>query len=80
MAPGVSRHDEALDGAGFSADEAVMLGDTPYDIESASGAGVRVIAFRSGGWDDADLGGAIATYDGPADLLAQYDRSPLGQK
>ena len=28
---------------------------------------------------DADLKEAIAIYDGPADLLAQYDRSPLGR-
>ncbi len=67
----------ALDGAGFTAAEAVMLGDTPYDIEAASRAGVRVIAFRSGGWDDAELAGAAAIYDGPADLLAHYDESPL---
>ena len=67
----------ALNSADFSADEAVMLGDTPYDLEAASKAGVRMIAFRSGGWDDAHLAGAIAIYDGPADLLAHYDESPL---
>jgi HAD superfamily hydrolase (TIGR01509 family) len=67
----------ALDSAGLSADEAIMLGDTPYDIEAASKAGVKVIAFRCGGWDDAHLAGAIAIYDGPADLLAHYDESPL---
>ena len=69
----------ALDGADFAAAEAVMLGDTPYDIEAASKAGVKVIAFRCGGWDDAGLAGAIAIYDGPADLLAHYDDSPLSQ-
>jgi HAD superfamily hydrolase (TIGR01509 family) len=70
----------ALDSAGLSADEAVMLGDTPYDIEAASRAGVKVIAFRCGGWDDAHLASAIAIYDGPADLLAHYDESPLKRK
>jgi phosphoglycolate phosphatase-like HAD superfamily hydrolase len=70
----------ALDGAGFSAAEAVMLGDTPYDIEAATRAGVRVIAFRSGGWNDAELAGALAIYDGPADLLAHYAESPLKQE
>jgi HAD superfamily hydrolase (TIGR01509 family) len=69
----------ALAGADFSAAEAVMLGDTPYDIQAATGAGVRVIAFRSGGWSDAELAGALAIYDGPADLLAHYDESPLKQ-
>ena len=67
----------ALDSSDFSADEAVMLGDTPYDLEAASKAGVRMIAFRSGGWEDAHFAGAIAIYDGPADLLAHYDESPL---
>lgn len=70
----------ALDSTGLAADEALMLGDTPYDIESASRAGVKVIAFRSGGWDDAHLAGALAIYDDPADLLAHYDESPIRQK
>jgi HAD superfamily hydrolase (TIGR01549 family) len=58
-------------------DSVVMLADTPYDIESASKAGVGVIAFRCGGFDDSQLKDAIAIYNDPADLLAQYDSSPL---
>ena len=58
----------------------VMIGDTPYDVEAATRAGVRVIAFRSGGWNDAQLKGAAEIYDGPADLLARYDSSLLGGK
>lgn len=57
--------------------EVVMIGDTPYDVEAAGRAGVRAIAFRCGGWDDERLKGAIAIYDGPADLLARFDASPL---
>lgn len=57
---------------------AVMLGDTPYDIEAAARAGVLTIALRCGGWwDDAALAGAVAIYDDPAALLADIDRSPL---
>jgi phosphoglycolate phosphatase-like HAD superfamily hydrolase len=67
----------ALDESGLSPDEAVMIGDTPYDIEAALKAGLKIIAFRSGGWDDAGLARAVAIYDGSADLLAQYDSSPL---
>jgi HAD superfamily hydrolase (TIGR01509 family) len=67
----------ALEQAKARAEEAVMIGDTPYDVESAGRAGVRVIAFRCGGWNDADLKGAVAIYDGPADLLANLDRSPV---
>jgi HAD superfamily hydrolase (TIGR01509 family) len=67
----------ALGSSRLAPDEVVMLGDTPYDIESASRAGVRVMAVRSGGWKDDDLSGAIAIFDDPADLLARYDSSPL---
>ena len=52
----------------------VMLGDTPYDVEAARRAGVRVVAVRCGGWGDADLH-ADAVYDDPADLLARLDAS-----
>lgn len=67
----------ALRLAKANAAEAVMIGDTPYDIEAAKRAGVGTIAFRSGGWSDADLAGAIAIYDGPWDLLVRLDASPL---
>lgn len=60
-------------------EETLMLGDTAYDIEAAARSGVQTIAFRCGGWSDRDLRGAIAIYDGPADLLAHYQQSPLDQ-
>jgi HAD superfamily hydrolase (TIGR01509 family) len=59
---------------------AVMLGDTPYDIEAARRAGVAIIAFRCGGWTDKDLHGAVAVYDDPADLLAHYSESVLASR
>ena len=62
---------------GYAADEVVMLGDTPYDIEAAQKIGIGTIAVRCGGWGDRELAGAIAIYDDPADLLAHYDSSPL---
>ena len=68
----------ALEKVGISPDEAVMLGDTPYDITAASRAGVSTIAFRSGGWSDRDLRGAAAIYDHPADLLAHFEGSAFG--
>ena len=55
-----------------------MIGDTPYDIEAASRAGVGTIAFRcGGGWSEQDLAGALAIFDDPLDLLLNYDESPL---
>ena len=70
----------ALQKSGLQADQAVMLGDTPYDVEGATRAGVKIIAVRSGGWQDADLKNAIAIYNDPADLLNNYDTSPIAQK
>ena len=55
----------------------IMVGDTPYDIEAAKKADVSSIAFRSGGWSDQDLKGALAIYDGPGDLLDHFEESPL---
>jgi len=60
-------------------DQVLMLGDTPYDIQSAAAAKVGMIAVRCGGFDDAQLSGAIAIYDDPADLLAHYADSPLNK-
>jgi HAD superfamily hydrolase (TIGR01509 family) len=63
----------ALDRAGVDRTQAVMLGDTPYDVEAARRAGVPVICVRCGGWADRDLQGAMAVYDNPADVLAHID-------
>jgi hypothetical protein len=47
-------------------------------IAAAAKGGVPTIALRCGGWwDDLALGGAVAIYNDPADLLAGYDESPL---
>lgn len=66
---------------GIAPDEAIVVGDTPYDIEAAGKCGVAAIGVRSGGFADAVLSeaGAIAIYDDVAALLADYDRSPLGR-
>lgn len=70
----------AIDESGFSRDNLVMIGDTPYDIEAAGRAGVRSIGFLSGGWTREALKGAAEIYDGPADLLAHYDTSLPGKE
>lgn len=67
----------ALRKAGCRPSEAVMLGDTPYDVKAATRAGVAIVALRCGGWDDHDLAGAAAIYDDARDLLAHLDASPF---
>jgi HAD superfamily hydrolase (TIGR01509 family) len=60
-------------------EECVVIGDTPYDIEAARKAGMGTIAVRCGGFPEDSLSDAIAIYDGPADLLAKLDASPLAE-
>jgi len=68
----------ALERVGVRPGEAVMLGDTPYDLASAARAGVPMIGVKTGGYDEAGLRGAIAVYSTPLDLWEHYDASPLG--
>lgn len=63
--------------ARLSPAQCVMIGDTPYDAQSAKGAGVVTFGVRCGGngMSDEDLrrAGARRTYADPADLLANLD-------
>lgn len=67
----------ALEYLGLPPGEVLMIGDTPYDIESAAAVGVGTIAFRCGGWSAQDLADAVAVYDDPQDLANDYGASPL---
>lgn len=69
----------ALERIGVPAGEAIVIGDSPHDIEAAARAGVAAIAFRSGGFRDADLAGAVAIYNNPSDLASHLDDSPLAR-
>ena len=68
----------ALVKADCQPDEAIFIGDTPYDIAAGNGIGVAVIALRCGGWwTDRSFHGAAAVYDDPADLVEHYLLSPF---
>jgi HAD superfamily hydrolase (TIGR01509 family) len=67
----------ALKKSGSERDKAIMIGDTPYDIEAATRAGVQTIAFRTGGWPDGALRGAVAIFDDPDDLVGHLADSPF---
>ena len=64
----------ALAKASCASADAIYLGDTPYDVNAAHAAGVRVVALTCGGWDRDALAEADAIYDDPADLLRDFDR------
>ena len=71
----------ALKQAGAPAAEAVVVGDTPYDVVAAAKLALRTIALRCGGFDEGALreAGALELWDDPADLLANYERSALSR-
>lgn len=67
--------------APYSAEDVVVVGDTPYDISAAAKCGLNTIAVRSGKFSHESLqkAGAVAIYDDVASLLADFENSPLGR-
>ena len=59
--------------------QAVALGDTPWDAQSAGKLGIPVIGLTCGGWRRGDLldAGCAEVWRDPSDLLANFDRSLL---
>jgi HAD superfamily hydrolase (TIGR01509 family) len=67
----------ALEKASLSPKTAIMLGDTPYDVEAAARARVPAVALLCGGWDADALSGAIAIYENPTDVVQHFTSSPF---
>ena len=65
-----------------SPSEVVVVGDTPYDAVAAGKAGLKTIGLLCGGFPEEDLraAGCVRIYRDPADLLANYDESPLARR
>jgi HAD superfamily hydrolase (TIGR01509 family) len=60
-------------------EQAVALGDTPWDAQAAGKLGIPVIGLSSGGWkaDDLRSAGCVEVWQDPADLLLHFDKSAL---
>jgi HAD superfamily hydrolase (TIGR01509 family) len=69
----------ALDKAG-GGDEAVMVGDTPWDVKAAAQAGVPTVAVLTGGFSEAELrdAGAVDVFENMEDLRSGLASTPLG--
>jgi HAD superfamily hydrolase (TIGR01509 family) len=69
----------ALKKAGAGSEEAVALGDTPYDAEAAGKLRILTIGLTCGGWKRSDLlaAGCIQVFRDPQHLLAEFDHSAL---
>jgi HAD superfamily hydrolase (TIGR01509 family) len=69
----------ALEHAQGSPDDAVMVGDTPWDVDAAKGAGVGTLAVRTGGFgvDELREAGALEVYESVAELRSKLDETAL---
>jgi HAD superfamily hydrolase (TIGR01509 family) len=61
-------------------DDAVMIGDTPWDVQAAEGAGVPTIAVLTGGFSEQELrdAGAVAVFTSIVELRRELASTPLG--
>jgi phosphoglycolate phosphatase-like HAD superfamily hydrolase len=59
--------------------DAVMVGDTPWDVKAAAGADVPTLAVVTGGFSEAELqdAGAAAVFESVAELRERLDSTPL---
>ena len=59
-----------------SAEEALVVGDTPYDAIAAKRAGLKTVGLSSGGFSEDALrdAGAVAVYVDIPDLLENYEK------
>jgi HAD superfamily hydrolase (TIGR01509 family) len=69
----------ALHKVGAGAEEAVMVGDSPWDAHAASRAHVGTLAVMTGGFSREELlqAGAAAVFESVAELRANLDGTPL---
>ncbi len=69
----------ALKKVGASPDDAVMVGDTPWDVEAAGKAGVKTLAVRTGGFAVSELeeAGAAAVFESVNELCEKLGQTPL---
>jgi HAD superfamily hydrolase (TIGR01509 family) len=69
----------ALNKTGDEPSAAVMVGDTPWDVEAADKAGLETIAVITGGFSEQELtkAGAAAVFESVAELLERLDDTRL---
>jgi HAD superfamily hydrolase (TIGR01549 family) len=60
-------------------EEAVMVGDTPWDIEAAQRAGIETVCVITGGFSAQELrdAGAVAVFESVEELRRRLEETPL---
>jgi HAD superfamily hydrolase (TIGR01509 family) len=61
-------------------DDAVMVGDTPWDVEAAKRAGIQTVCVLTGGFsrDELEEAGAVAVFESIVELRERIADTPLG--
>ncbi|GAB3654069.1 HAD family hydrolase [Streptomyces sparsus] len=74
--------ERALELGGARPEEAVFVGDTVWDVEACTQAGVPCLGVATGAYDEDELlaAGAVEVYKGPQDLLDRLHTSLLGDR
>jgi HAD superfamily hydrolase (TIGR01549 family) len=69
----------ALETAGGESGDAVMVGDTPWDVKAAAKAGVPTLTVRTGGFgaDELAEAGAAAVFESVRELCDRLDETAL---
>jgi len=69
----------ALERAGTR--DAVMVGDSRWDIEAAANAGLETVGVITGGWSEQELRdhGAAAVFESLVELRERLDETPLAR-
>jgi HAD superfamily hydrolase (TIGR01509 family) len=57
--------------------DAVLVGDTPWDIRAAERAGVPTVAVLTGGFAREELSGAVAVFESLPELIGRIGETPL---
>jgi HAD superfamily hydrolase (TIGR01509 family) len=59
--------------------DAVMVGDTTWDVEAGGRAGIQSVTVRTGGFSAAELrdAGAVCVFDSIEELREALDETPL---
>ena len=65
--------------AKVGAGDAVMIGDSVWDVEAANRAGIPTITVRTGGFGEDELrkAGAVCVFDSIGGLIEEWDKTPL---
>lgn len=70
----------ALRHVGGDASRALVIGDTPWDVQAAHAAGITALAVRTGGWSREELvgAGAVEVHEDVGSLHRDLDATVLG--